>query len=111
MLASLILSLTLVPMLCGWWLKSSEDGATESDVPVIRAIKRVYVPSLGWAFRHAWRVRGLALAVTIPAFVGLLYVGTEFMPELDEGALLIQTVLPGGPRSSRSTRSICRRRR
>jgi cobalt-zinc-cadmium resistance protein CzcA len=95
MLASLALSLTLVPMLCAWWLKSSDQGAEESDVPVIRAIKRVYVPSLQWAFRHAWLIRGLALAVTIPAFVGLRHVGTEFMPELDEGALLIQTVLPG----------------
>ena len=93
--ASLILSLTLVPMLCGWWLKSSDEGAEESDVAVIRGIKRVYVPSLGWAFRHAWLVRGVALAITIPAFLALMYVGTEFMPELDEGALLIQTVLPG----------------
>ena len=95
MLASLALSLTLVPVLCAWWLKSTDEGATESDVAVIRAIKRLYVPSLGWAFRHAWLVRGFALAITIPAFLGLRYVGTEFMPELDEGALLIQTVLPG----------------
>jgi cobalt-zinc-cadmium resistance protein CzcA len=93
--ASLILSLTLVPMLCAWWLTSTEEGAVESDVAVIRAVKRVYVPSLAWAFRHAWLVRGAALAITIPAFVALMYVGTEFMPELDEGALLIQTVLPG----------------
>ena len=95
MLASLVLSLTLVPMLCAWWLKSTDEGAHESDVAVIRGIKRMYVPALAWAFRHAWLVRGVALAVTVPAFVGLLYVGTEFMPELDEGALLIQTVLPG----------------
>jgi heavy metal efflux system protein len=95
MAASLVLSLTLVPMLCAWWLKSTDEGVQESDVAVIRAVKRVYVPSLGWAFRNAWLVRGFALVVTIPAFLGLLYVGTEFMPELDEGALLIQTVLPG----------------
>jgi cobalt-zinc-cadmium resistance protein CzcA len=95
MLASLVLALALVPLLCAWWLKSSEEGAEEFDVAVIRGVKRVYVPSLQWAFRHAWLVRGLALTITIPAFVGLLYVGTEFMPELDEGALLIQTVLPG----------------
>jgi cobalt-zinc-cadmium resistance protein CzcA len=95
MAASLVLSLTLVPMLCARWLKSTDEGLQESDVAVIRAVKRVYIPSLGWAFRHAWLVRGFSLAITIPAFLGLLYVGTEFMPELDEGALLIQTVLPG----------------
>lgn len=95
MLASLALSLTVVPMLCEWWLTSENDRAGDSDVPVIRALKRVYAPSLAWAFRHAWVVRGVALAITIPAFIGLRYVGTEFMPQLDEGALLIQTMLPG----------------
>jgi heavy metal efflux system protein len=93
--ASLILSLSLVPTLCAWWLKSTDEGVVESDVAVVRAVKRVYVPSLAWAFRHAWLVRGASLALTIPAFLALMYVGTEFMPELDEGALLIQTVLPG----------------
>lgn len=107
MAAALLLSLTVVPMLCAWWLKGPEttdpamdaaparDRHDESDVAVIRAVKRAYVPSLAWAFRHAWAVRIFSLALTIPAFAGLFYVGTEFMPELDEGALLIQTVLPG----------------
>jgi heavy metal efflux system protein len=98
MAAALILALTFVPVLSAWWLKSPasiEERDEESDVAVIRAVKRVYIPSLAWAFRHAWTVRILSIAVTVPAFAGLLYVGTEFMPELDEGALLIQTVLPG----------------
>jgi len=89
--ASLMLSLTLVPALCAWFLTGAKH---DSDVAVIRAVKRVYVPALDWAFRHAGLVRALALAVTIPAFVGFYFVGTEFMPELDEGALLVQTVLP-----------------
>lgn len=95
MAAALVLALTFVPMLSAWWLKSSDEGEQESDVLAIRAVKRVYVPALEWAFRHAWTVRILSVAITVPAFVGLLYVGTEFMPELDEGALLVQTVLPG----------------
>jgi cobalt-zinc-cadmium resistance protein CzcA len=66
--ASLILSLTFVPMLCAWWLKSTDEGAVESDVAVIRAVKRVYVPSLAWAFRHAWLVRGVALAILVLPF-------------------------------------------
>jgi len=101
MAAALILSLTLVPMLCGWWLRGPrvDDGGVagepaDRDVAVIRGIKRIYVPALDWAFRHAVLVRVLSLAVTVPAFVGLLQIGTELMPELDEGALLVQTVLP-----------------
>ncbi|MEO8484354.1 MAG: efflux RND transporter permease subunit, partial [Acidobacteriota bacterium] len=100
MVASLLLSLTLVPALCGWFLKAAPrraggaEGVDESDVAVIRLVKRAYVPAISWAFRHAVLVRVLSLAVTVPAVVGLFYVGTEFMPELDEGAFLIQTVLP-----------------
>lgn len=89
--ASLVLSLTLVPALCAWFLRPARK---DSDVIVIRTVKRLYVPALDWAFRHAGLVRVLALAVTIPAFVGFYFVGTEFMPELDEGAFLVQTVLP-----------------
>lgn len=95
MAAALVLALTFVPMLCAWFLQSTDEGVQESDVWIIRGIKRLYVPALGWAFRHAWTVRFLSIAITVPAFIGLMYVGTEFMPELDEGALLVQTVLPG----------------
>jgi len=102
MAASLVLSLTAVPTLCSWFLKpgarqrvgGEPEAGDESDVRAIRAVKRVYVPGLDWAFQHAALVRVAALLVTVPAFFGLFYVGTEFMPELDEGAFLIQTVLP-----------------
>lgn len=76
--ASLVLSLTLVPALCAWFLKPARG---DSDVVVIRTVKRLYVPALDWAFRHAGLIRVLALAVTIPAFVGFYFVG-------------VQTVLP-----------------
>ncbi len=105
MAASLLLALTFVPAMCWWFLRRvparregpRAEAADESsqDVRVMRMIKRAYVPALDLAFRHAWLVRGIALLVTVPAFVGLLRVGTEFMPELDERALLIQTMLPG----------------
>ncbi len=98
--ASLVLALTFVPAMCWWFLRPSRTAAgggtgDPSDVAIIRRVKRIYVPALDAAFRHAWLVRGAALVITIPAFIGLLYVGTELMPELDERALLIQTVLPG----------------
>jgi cobalt-zinc-cadmium resistance protein CzcA len=44
--------------------------------------------------RRAGLVRVLSLAITVPAIIIGLHIGTDFMPELDEGALLLQTVLP-----------------
>ena len=43
---------------------------------------------------HAGLVRVLTLAITIPALALAFVVGSDFMPELDEGAFLVQTILP-----------------
>ncbi len=93
MAASLVLALTLVPVLSAWLLRPGRPGASE-DVAIIRRIKALYAPLLERALRHAVLVRALALAVTVPALVLAFHVGSDFMPKLDEGALLLQTILP-----------------
>ncbi|HEX6865006.1 MAG TPA: efflux RND transporter permease subunit, partial [Thermoanaerobaculia bacterium] len=93
MAAALALALTLVPVLAGWLLRPAPPGK-EEDVAIIRRIKAVYAPLLDRCMRHAGLVRVLALAVTIPALFLATRVGSDFMPGLDEGALLLQTILP-----------------
>jgi cobalt-zinc-cadmium resistance protein CzcA len=57
-------------------------------------LKRVYAPALDRALRHAGAVQIVTLLATIPA-IGLAFaVGSDFMPQLDEGAFLLQTVMP-----------------
>lgn len=91
--ASLVLALTLVPVAAGYILRPRPEGK-EEDVWIIRAIKRRYAPLLDWCMAHAGLVRILTLAITIPALALAFVVGSDFMPELDEGAFLVQTVLP-----------------
>lgn len=91
--ASLILALTLVPVASGFILRPRPLGK-EEDVPIIRAIKRRYAPLLDWCMGHAGLVRILTLAITIPALALAFVIGSDFMPELDEGAFLVQTILP-----------------
>jgi len=93
MAASLVLSLTLVPVLSARLLRPRKAGE-EEDVAVIRYIKRLYAPVLDWCMHHAGLVRGVSLGVTLPALALAFFVGSDFMPALDEGALLLQTVLP-----------------
>jgi Cu(I)/Ag(I) efflux system membrane protein CusA/SilA len=68
----------------------------EEDHPVSRALSRAYEPVVAWSLRHGRLVVGGALAlvlVTIPVYRQL---GAEFMPPLDEGALLyMPTTMPG----------------
>ena len=91
--ASLVLALVLVPVVAAGILRPRRAGADE-DVAVIRAIKRVYQPLLAAALRHAGLVRVATLAITIPAIWLATRIGSDFMPQLDEGAILMQTSLP-----------------
>jgi heavy metal efflux system protein len=61
---------------------------------MVRQVKRVYAPLLDLSLRHPVVVVAISLAVAIPSFLSATTVGSDFMPRLDEGALLLQTVLP-----------------
>jgi heavy metal efflux system protein len=91
--ASLVLALSVVPVSAGLIVKPKPSSA-EEDVWVIRKLKATYAPLLDGAMRHAGIVRLATLGITIPALVLAFYIGSDFMPKLDEGAFLIQTFLP-----------------
>jgi len=93
MAASLALALTLVPVLAGWLLRPAGRGSGE-DVALIRRVKAVYAPVLDRCMRRPGRVLAVSLAVAVPALVLAFRLGSDFMPQLDEGALLLQTLLP-----------------
>ena len=93
MAASLIIALTLTPTLAGWLLRGA-DSAAEADVWLVRRLKALYRPALEACLRRPGWVRALSLGLTVPAVWLGLHVGADFMPEIDEGALLLQTVLP-----------------
>jgi len=91
--AALILALSVVPVVGELVLRPKRPGAHE-DVWVIRRVKVVYAPLLDSCLRHRALVVVIAAAVTLPALVVATRIGSDFMPKLDEGALLLQTVLP-----------------
>jgi cobalt-zinc-cadmium resistance protein CzcA len=91
--ASLLLAMTLVPVAAGMLLRPPREGSPD-DVWFIRELKRLYAPALDRAMRHAGLVRVATLAITVPAIALALAVGSDFMPQLDEGAFLLQTVMP-----------------
>jgi cobalt-zinc-cadmium resistance protein CzcA len=93
MAAALALALTLVPVAAALVLRPSPPGAAE-DVGLLRAIKRVYAPALDGCLRHPRIVALVTLAVAIPSLALATRIGSDFMPQLDEGALLLQTMLP-----------------
>lgn len=91
--ASLVLALTIVPILGGMFIRPRAAGEPE-DVWLIRKLKGWYAPVLDACLRHRTVVLVLSVLITVPAIFLGLRVGSDFMPKLDEGAFLIQTILP-----------------
>ncbi len=84
--ASLLLSLTVIPVLASWLLK---QGA-HKDPWLVRKAMALYRPSLDWSLAHARIVIGVAL-VALLATVGVYtLIGKTFMPVMDEGDLILQ---------------------
>jgi heavy metal efflux system protein len=91
--ASLILALTAVPVAAGLFLRPKASTEAE-DVWLIRKLKAAYAPVLDFSLKHRLKVLVIAVAITAPVLTLAFFVGSDFMPKLDEGAFLIQTVLP-----------------
>jgi len=89
LLGSLILSLTLMPVLATIALPRR---MSEKDVWLIRFIKWLYVPILERVLRHRVMTIAAAFAVFAISIPVALYLGGEFMPKLEEGDLLVEMV-------------------
>ncbi|MCE5322514.1 efflux RND transporter permease subunit [bacterium] len=94
MLVALALSLTFTPVLATRFLHPKDGDDPEGEVSFVKWIKRGYVPALEYALQHRWQVIGIAFGLLIPTALGLLAVGKDFMPKLDEGAWFVSTVTP-----------------
>jgi cobalt-zinc-cadmium resistance protein CzcA len=84
--AALLLSLTVVPVLASWLLKT---GAHE-DPWLLRQAVRIYTPILDFALARTRPVMVAAVALLALAAVLFPFIGKSFMPTLDEGDLLLQ---------------------
>ena len=91
LVGSLVLALSLVPLLCLLLLRKN---LPHEDNRLVRACKRVYNPALQWAL-HRPRTVLLGAVATLAAALALgTTLGSEFLPELDEGTIWVSTDLP-----------------
>ncbi len=92
---SLLLALTMVPMLASFGFRKGIPRA-ERKSRLGEAVKNAYTRVLAWAIRFRVLTVMAALAVLGVAVGSLYFIGTEFMPKLDEGSILVETrKLPG----------------
>ena len=94
MAAAALLSVTLVPVLAGFWIRGRIRPAGRN--PVTWLLMALYRPVLRLVLRWRWAVLALTLAGAAATAVPVSRLGSEFMPPLWEGDLLyMPTTLPG----------------
>jgi cobalt-zinc-cadmium resistance protein CzcA len=93
LLGSLLFSLTLVPLLCYLFLRKP---VPHDDNFLVRAAKRVYAPMLSWVLGHWKWVVGISVGALVISLGVATRLGTEFLPELNEGTIWVNTTLPAG---------------
>jgi Cu(I)/Ag(I) efflux system membrane protein CusA/SilA len=94
MAAAALLSVTLVPVLMGLFVRGRIPH--EDRNPLNRWMRRVYTPALRWSLRRRAWVLGGAGAVLALTLVPASRIGSEFMPPLNEGSVMdMPSLLPG----------------
>lgn len=94
MAAAAGLSITLAPVLMGYFIRGHLPG--ELHNPLNRLVIGMYRPMIRFATNFPWVVTVFAVILMIPGFWPVTQLGSEFMPELDEGDLMyMPTTFPG----------------
>ncbi|MDH4222864.1 MAG: CusA/CzcA family heavy metal efflux RND transporter [candidate division Zixibacteria bacterium] len=94
MAGAAFLSLTIVPVLMGYWLRGKIRS--EDKNPLSKLLHRLYHPVISFVLKYRWGVLITALVLMAVTIIPILKIGSEFMPPLYEGDLLyMPTTFPG----------------
>jgi len=88
LLVSLLVALTVIPVLSDVFLRQRP----EKELGFIRRVHHAYVGLLGRAVRRPLVTLGISAAVLVASLAALPFMGTEFMPPLDEGSIAVNVV-------------------
>src|SRR5271167_1523610 len=91
LVGALLLTLTLVPVLCSYWFKG---GVHEVVNKPFEWIRRKYASGLDRCLNHPKTTILVAVAIFALTLLLIPFIGGEFMPHLDEGALWIRATMP-----------------
>jgi len=91
LLGALLCALTLLPVLCSFFLKKHVH---EPRARVFEAIRGGYGRMLGWCLRNRFITVAIILAIFACSLLLIPTIGGEFMPHLDEGALWVRATTP-----------------
>ncbi len=93
LIAAMLATVTLVPVLC--LLAYGIRPISHRRSPVLAFLENIYRPSLNWSLRNPLKITAVAMALVVLPLLILPFLGSEFLPELEEGNIWLRaTVLP-----------------
>src|SRR5262245_49606420 len=93
-LASLVVSLTVTPILCWWLLPRAKATARARDGWVVRGVKSVGGRVMAFSCRYPLRISAVVVAAVVASVVVLATRGSEFLPPFNEGSAQVNLILP-----------------
>ncbi|HWG33549.1 MAG TPA: efflux RND transporter permease subunit, partial [Gemmatimonadaceae bacterium] len=115
-IVSLFLAITLIPLLSEQFVRASDASVEQPGVKksgILHHIGRgldsladIYERSLVSVLRHVWIMIGGAVLLVILGVVAARFTGTGFLPEMDEGAFVLDYFTPGGTALSETDREV-----
>ena len=91
LVGALVLALTVVPVLCSFFLSGP---VKEGDNWLVSWVKKIYEPVLRFALKHRWPVIAVAVVLFALSIVEFKRLGAEFVPQLDEGSTVLMLTGP-----------------
>jgi len=91
LIGSLIVTLTLLPVLCAWFMRK---GVQLRHNATLEKINSSYAKGLDFCLARPWPTIGVSAALLALSLLLIPAVGAEFMPKLDEGALWVRATMP-----------------
>jgi CzcA family heavy metal efflux pump len=96
LLASLLVAMTVTPVLCYFMLPGSKAVTAQHEPKFGRWLKARFAPVLNKALDHPWLVAVPAVVLLVVALISTGFMGRAFLPEFNEGSLTISALtLPG----------------
>src|SRR5215467_5041067 len=92
MMGSMLMALCIAPMLCALWLRLKK-GEVRTN-PIIGFFKRIYVPILKAAIAHRYIALSIAILLIVWSVADVYILGSEFLPTIDEGNMLVRATMP-----------------
>ena len=95
-LASLVVSLTVTPVLSYWLLPNAKIMGHEQDGLLVRVLKNIAGVAIRLSVRHPWPILGTVAAAVALSVVTVTQLGRDFLPPFNEGSVQVNVLLPPG---------------